>query len=261
MRWWFTLFALATGCAPHFENARPTTPPVLEAPAVSIARVSLRYSNVYLLHVNDGPTVLVDAGGPSDIPRMQAALEEVGLAPKDVGLVVLTHGHGDHAGMASFFQKAGAKIVVGRGDELQTTVGHNDEMTPQSPFAVVLKPFVRLDYEPFTPDILVDGELDLTPYGLQGARVRHMPGHTRGSLVVVANRTEALVGDQMLGGIWGGMFHEGSAGDHYYQLEPRRNQCNIQALLDQGIETFYVGHGGPLRRDTVARYAASFEKC
>jgi glyoxylase-like metal-dependent hydrolase (beta-lactamase superfamily II) len=250
---------LVGACAPRFTSTRDGVA-TLEPPRVVVSRIELTYSNAFLLTAGGSSraSVLVDAGGPSDVPVTTAALEAIGLHPQDIKVVVLTHGHGDHAGMASFFQKGGARIVVGRGDELQTTVGHNDEMTPTGLFARALKPFVKLDYEPFVPDILVDDQLDLAPLGLPGASVRHMPGHTRGSLVVLVGGREAIVGDQMLGGIWGGAFHGSSAGDHYYQLDPVKNRCNIQALLDQGIERFHLGHGGPANRDSVLAWKKSW---
>jgi glyoxylase-like metal-dependent hydrolase (beta-lactamase superfamily II) len=247
----------AGACAPRFVSVADRAP-VLEPLPVRLERIALRYSNVYLLR-EGAAAVLVDAGSPGDAEATTSALGLLGLRPSDVRAVVLTHGHGDHAGMAAFFQKQGARIVVGRGDEAQTRVGRNDEMTPTGPFARVLKPFVKLDYEPFVPDQLVDDEIDLTSLGMGGVRVRHMPGHTRGSLVVLVGPREAIVGDQMLGGIWGGAFHAGSAGEHYYQLDPARNRCNVQALLDAGIERFYLGHGGPVSRDAVLQWRGSWE--
>src|SRR5262245_13939944 len=118
---------MGQACAPRFVSTRETSH-VLEPPPVEIQRISLAYSNVFLLRSSSG-AALVDAGSPSDVADATAALGAVGLRPSDVKVVVLTHGHGDHAGMARFFQKSGSMIVVGRGDELQTTVGHNDEMT------------------------------------------------------------------------------------------------------------------------------------
>jgi hypothetical protein len=131
-----------------------------------------------------------------------------------------------------FFQQAGAKIVVGRGDEAQATAGKNDEMSPTSAFAVVLKPFVKLDYDPFTPDVFVEDE----------------------------RKREAIVGDQILGGVWGGMLHARTAGEHYYQLDAAQNRCNIQALLARGIEHFQRGTPplpptvGPVDREAVLEW-------
>jgi hydroxyacylglutathione hydrolase len=253
----FASILLAACTRPGFVATSDGTR-VIESQPVGMARVSLEYSNVYLLRGR--AAALVDAGSSSDVDATTSALARVGLRPSDLALVILTHGHGDHAGMAAFFQKHGAKVVVGRGDELQTKVGHNDEMKPTSLFARVLKPFVKLAYEPFVPDVLVDEELDLERYGLPGVRVRRMPGHTRGSLVVLVGPREAIVGDQMLGGILGGAFHASSAGEHYYQLDPARNRCNVHSLVDAGIERFHVGHGGPLTRDAVLEWMSSWSE-
>jgi len=252
--------AMTAGCAARFAPVRESNVPLVEPTAVSIDRIELGYSNMFLLRGATSGLVLVDAGSPSDVERTVNALAAIGKTPSDVKAVVLTHGHGDHAGMGSFFQKAGAKIIVGRGDELQTTAGKNDEMPPTGLFARALKPFVKLDYEPFTPDVLVDDTLDLAPWGLPGVIVTHVPGHTRGSLVVRPRAREAIVGDMILGGMWGGMFHGRAAGDHYYQLDPARNRCNVQALLDDGVETFHIGHGGPVTRDSVLQWSESWDR-
>lgn len=258
---------LFAGCSPRFHSTGAYAPPTLERLPVEIARVDLRYSNMFLLRrrvggPGDTHAILVDAGAPSDQDRAVDALANLGLAPRSIDFVILTHGHGDHAGLGSFFQKSGAKIIVGRGDEAQTTVGHNDEMTSRSIFARVLKPFVRLDYARFTPDILVDDTLDLGQQGWAGVHLRRMPGHTRGALVVVVGSSpgprEAIVGDQMLGGVWGGTFLQTHAGDHYYQLDPDLNKCNVHALLADGIETFHLGHGGPVQRDSVLQWKKSW---
>jgi hydroxyacylglutathione hydrolase len=243
------LLLVLAGCAPRFAPAR-LAEPVLEPPAVTVDRIELRYANVHLLRAR-GAVALVDSGTPDDAPLISSALDALGLRPEDVKVVILTHGHGDHAGSAAFFQKRGAKILLGRGDETQTTAGHNDEMIPTSWFGSLLKPFVKFDYPPLSPDVLVDDELDLAPWGFPGVRALRMPGHTRGSLVVLLGGREAVVGDQMLGGVWGGLFHAETPGEHYYQLDPGQNRRNIAALLARGIERFHLGHGGPVTRDAV----------
>jgi glyoxylase-like metal-dependent hydrolase (beta-lactamase superfamily II) len=48
------------------------------------------------------------------------------------------------------------------------------------------------------PDVLVDDELSLKGYGLEGTIV-HAPGHTAGSLMILLSSGEVLVGDQVRG--------------------------------------------------------------
>src|SRR5256885_15542533 len=86
-------FALAiTGCA--------GTAPVGKSPkGAQIVRIPLRLSNVYL--VKSKTPVLIDSGTLGDLPDLDAALAENGVRTTHVGLVVLTHAHADHAGLAS----------------------------------------------------------------------------------------------------------------------------------------------------------------
>ncbi|KAL2079736.1 hypothetical protein ACEWY4_025480 [Coilia grayii] len=59
-----------------------------------------------------GPkTILVDTGGPWDREFLLAQLETRGLKPKDVSVVVGTHGHSDHVGNLGLFPDS--LMVVG----------------------------------------------------------------------------------------------------------------------------------------------------
>jgi hydroxyacylglutathione hydrolase len=248
----------ASACASsRFAATRDGAPPVLEPPPVSVERLARTYSNIYLLR---GTSVaLVDSGSPGDADALREALAEKGLRPNDVRVVVLTHGHADHAGTARFLQQNGAKVVLGRGDESMTRAGSNDEMSSTGVLGTLLKPFVRFPFDPFVPDVVVDDELELSTYGLPGVRVKRMPGHTRGSVVVLVGRREAITGDLMLGGAFGLPSATRDVGEHYYQHDRRRNHCNVQALLDLGIDRFHLGHGGTVERDAVMRWRRSWD--
>ena len=71
-------------------------------------------NNVFVF--DDGPeTVLVDTGDGTEATRRQlgAALGDLGIAFADVDRIFLTHGHGDHAGLAGQIQAAsGAEVYV-----------------------------------------------------------------------------------------------------------------------------------------------------
>ncbi len=238
------VLALA-GCGEaRFGLVRPPT-----SPAVSISLVWLSWSNVYLLRAGDA-AVLVDSGSPGDWDALVSALALEQLTPGALRLVVLTHGHADHAGLAARLQRESVPIALGAGDRGMASRGHDDPLVPTSPLGDVLRPFVDFPYEPFTPDLVVEAPLELSAYGLPGVRVLPMPGHTPGSLVVEVGRRDVLVGDQMLGGL-GGELGGGNAGEHFYQADLRENHCNVLALVQRGVVTFYPGHGGPIDRVSV----------
>jgi hydroxyacylglutathione hydrolase len=253
-----SLCLVATGCgSSRFAATRDSAPAVLEPPPVSVECLARKYSNIYLLR---GTSVaLVDAGAPGDADALREALAERGLRPSDVRLVVLTHGHADHAGTARFLQQNGAKVVLGRGDEPMTRAGHNDEMSSTGVLGVLLKPFVRFPFDPFAPDVIVDDELDLSAHGLPGIRVKRMPGHTRGSVVVFVGGREVITGDLMLGGAFGLPSATRDVGEHYYQHDRTLAHCNVQALLDLGIDRFHLGHGGTVEREAVLRWRRAWE--
>jgi glyoxylase-like metal-dependent hydrolase (beta-lactamase superfamily II) len=196
--------------------------------------------------------VLVDAGSKGDMPALESAMASHGIRWSDVAAVVITHGHSDHAALASEIRRrSGARLILGRGDAQMASSGHNDELKPTNFTATLLKRFfIDPSYEPFAADILVDTSLDLEQFGVAGV-VRQAPGHTPGSLVVELADGRAFVGDMMLGGIMGGRFFADHAGEHYFQADPARNRRNIAELLRRPITTFYLGHGGPVERSSV----------
>ncbi|MEO6398743.1 MAG: MBL fold metallo-hydrolase [Tepidiformaceae bacterium] len=75
----------------------------------AVRRIKLGYNNVYALDT-EGGNVLIDAGPD------YAGAEGVLIADTPVAVVV-THGHLDHAGLGRWWQKRGASVSLGRGDE------------------------------------------------------------------------------------------------------------------------------------------------
>jgi hydroxyacylglutathione hydrolase len=216
----------------------------------AIVQIPLRLSNVYL--VKSTHPVLVDSGTLGDMRDLSQALDDNGVPVRDLSLIILTHGHADHSGLASDLRDASAaKIMLGAGDLPLASAGKNDDLQPMNFAGKVLKPFITSIYPPFDPDIVVhDTEIDLTSAGIDG-KVIQMPGHTKGSLVVVLANHAAFVGDMIAGGALGGIFFPHDPHEHYYQADPKMNRENIKKLLAMGVETFYLGHGGPAKRADV----------
>jgi glyoxylase-like metal-dependent hydrolase (beta-lactamase superfamily II) len=238
---------LLAGCGVTTEVVGRTPPPEAE-----IVRIELAYSNVYLIH--SARPILVDSGSPGELEDLRRGLADQGARLEDVALVVLTHGHGDHAGGAAAIRSATtARVVLGKGDVAMAAAGKNRTLPPTSLMARLLRPFVDFCHPPYVPDVALEGELDLAPSGIKG-KVVSMPGHTPGSLVVLLENRTAFVGDQMLGGWLGGTFRRHSPGEHYYQDDVEQNRKNVRALLERGVETFYLGHGGPVAASDVREY-------
>ncbi len=213
-------------------------------------RIPLKLSNAYLIRTRT--PILIDTGTLGDLDDLDAALRENGVRTTSLRLVVLTHAHADHAGLAADLHRiSGAAIAVGAGDVAQAHDGENDPLRPTGFTGSVLKPFIPTEFPSADADIVVRDPVDLAPWGVSG-RIVQMPGHTRGSVVVLLDDKRAFVGDMMLGGSLGGLLFPSSPGEHYYQADPAANRRNIRVLLEQGVTTFFLGHGGPVSRDDVA---------
>lgn len=63
---------------------------------------ALGFTNVYLLRGNDG-NLLIDTGWDSDdtFQSLKDQLSEIGVDPKDISQIVVTHGHRDHYGLVT----------------------------------------------------------------------------------------------------------------------------------------------------------------
>jgi len=123
---------------------------------------------------------------------------------------------------------------------LQT--GRNAALVPNSLLARLAAPFLKLQ-KPLPgvkPELLIDGAFDLGEYGVAG-EILPTPGHTPGSLSVVLEGGEAIVGDLVMGGVFRPRVPHlpmiASDVDHV--------RASIKALLDRGVTRFYAAHGGP----------------
>ena len=222
------------GCGPAVVGRTPR--------GAEIVKIPLQLSNAYLVKT-DTP-VLIDTGTIGDEHDLNAALADQGLSMRRIALVVVTHVHADHAGLAAALQSFGARVIVGLGDAERAGRGVNDELLPTSFTASLIKPLIRSVFPELYPDVAVaQGEpFDLAPWGIDG-KVIAMPGHTAGSLAVVMANHTAFVGDMMRGG----------PAEHYFHADREGNRRNIEALCAAGVETFYLGHGGPESRADVMR--------
>jgi glyoxylase-like metal-dependent hydrolase (beta-lactamase superfamily II) len=191
------------------------------APAgVPIIRIPLRLSNAYLLKTRT--PVLIDSGTIGDMEELASGLASFGVRTSDLGAVVVTHGHADHAGLAADLRRAsGAKIFLGAGDVPLARVGHNDVLLPTSFTARVLGPFIPDVYPELEPDVAVREPATLAPWGIDG-KVVAMPGHTPGSVVVLLANHAAFVGDALAGGSLGGLLWPSSPTEHLFHATGKK---------------------------------------
>jgi glyoxylase-like metal-dependent hydrolase (beta-lactamase superfamily II) len=119
--------------------------------------------------------------------------------------------------------------------------------------ARLIRPFVPTRFRAFTPDLLVEDELDLAPYGVVGM-VRALPGHTPGSLALRLDDGDVIAGDVMRGGWLGGRIGAGRPRGHYFQADEAAAVAATRTLLAAGARRLHLGHGGPVEAAAAAAH-------
>ncbi|RJQ54440.1 MAG: MBL fold metallo-hydrolase [Actinobacteria bacterium] len=187
-------------------------------------------TNCYIVASDDGTGAVLDPGDDSG-----RILDRVRARGIDVRYVINTHGHADHTSAnGDVVEATGAKLVIGREDARMLT----DPVANISAF---------LGERPLSPEaeVLVDDgdELGIGPVSL---RFLHTPGHTAGSLVVLADGA-LFSGDTLFAGSVGRTDLPG--GSSRRLSESLRTK--LLPLPDSTI--VYPGHGEP---STIGREKA-----
>lgn len=205
--------------------------------------------------------ILVDAGMPGSAPKILAALAREGFAPSDVSLLLITHRHVDHIGGAAALKHAtGAPVAVHALDADGLRRGDGGPRPPTGWGARLfdLTGIPGESAEPCEPDLVIERDFALAPYGVLGGVVVHTPGHTAGSISALLPDGDVLAGDLVIGGITflGGIMRLGHARKPPFEDDPLVVRQSLIRLLEQGAKRFFVGHGGPLMAAALREYIA-----
>lgn len=240
----FLILVGITACAAPQQALQPTT---AVAPIVRKLEVG-DGTNAYV--VMGSRPILVDTGWGKQTAKLEKALAATGVQPRELQLIVLTHGHGDHAGGALHMQKlSGAQVVAGAGDAEMLAAGRNRPLKPMGALGRLIRGFSDKPFPPVKADVMVTTDLDLTPYGING-KVIVVPGHTPGALAVILDGGDAIVGDLVRGSI--GSSH--SPTRHFFHDDCTAAEAHVATLVQKGVKRFYVGHGGPLDAQAALEY-------
>ena len=205
--------------------------------------------------------VVVDGGTPGGERRIERALHSAHRTLADVSLILVTHGHPDHAGgVAALRRMTGAPVAA---DPREVPYLERRARAPTHPTGLagrlfLCTPLPHEAFEPFTPDVLVDEAFDLRRYGFD-ALVHRSGGHTPGSLSVFVPSTGDLIAADLLAGgvgIGGVMFHDRVIDPPFHDDFRRVRAAVTELLALEGLRTFHVCHGGPLRPRDVERWLA-----
>jgi hydroxyacylglutathione hydrolase len=218
------------------------------SPSQHIIPVGIGFSWAYI--VRDEGTILVDTGFPGSEGILLSALREHGVLPGDLRLILITHGHADHAGSgAALRQATGALVAAGHHEVGRLRTGISGKLKATSLAGRIFGLFCgrkRLSrYPPLEPDILIDSEYDLLVHGVHGC-VIPTPGHTEGSISVLLESGDAIVGDLISAAL---LF--GSPAVPYFADDLYAWSGSIRSVLERSSGRIYTGHGGPFDVETI----------
>ncbi len=199
--------------------------------------------NVFLLRGDKG-AVLVDTGVKNQADLILERLAAHNVAPQDVRLILLTHGHADHYGSAAALrERTGAPIALHTLEAEALRSGrYPAENSKPTLFLSLLMRLPGAGRLPaLEPDITFEDEWSLDEYGVAG-RVILTPGHTPGSISVLMDSGEAIVGD-MVTGRFTRLLRQPGLPFIAWNLE--RNQESIRRLVALSPRIIYASHGGP----------------
>ena len=222
----------------------------------TIHPLSLRLSNAYLL-VGDHRPVLVDTGSPGDERRIEEGCATAGVDQRDFALILHTHVHSDHFGTTAHFAAlARCPVCYHENDRELAAQGHNGRLRGVGLRGRVMAPFFsRTPFKTVSTDLPAAEGRSLDDLGVS-ATLLHTPGHTRGSISIVMDDGDAIVGDVLMGGYIGGAFRPGKPNFHYFAEDPGARDA--QSGPRAGHDARQTPRGprrpaGPRRRQPLAR--------
>lgn len=202
-----------------------------------IHRIKCGNGNCYIVE-NGTAGILVDTGKREYLNQVMEACKAY-----LVRLIVLTHGHFDHAENAARLSGA-LGVPIGMNEKDYDLISSNtsqsltaDTLLGKVVLSVSLRDFSRRPMQVFKPDVcLRDGD-SLADYGIP-ATIIALAGHTKGSIGVDVEGKHLIAGDALMN-----MFYPTVSMLYHNKSDMLASAEKISGL---GERTIYFGHGKPL---------------
>jgi glyoxylase-like metal-dependent hydrolase (beta-lactamase superfamily II) len=169
----------------------------LEIKTISTHLILNNYINCYLVKTDTG-FILIDTGRASKRTKLEKELESAGCQPGNLKLIVLTHGDFDHTGNAAYLRKKfGTRIAMHYDDSGMAERGDMfwNRKNPNVLIRIMFDLFFGLrKSDRFKPDLYIEDGYDLSGYEF-GAKVLHLPGHSKGSIGILTADGNLFCGD------------------------------------------------------------------
>ena len=201
---------------------------------MKITRIPCGNGNCFCVEDGDN-AILVDTSCAEYRDKILAVCK-----PKNIQLIVLTHGHFDHIQNAAFLSdKLNAPIAMHRDDIALIKDKLAEPIMAHTLLGKVImkvsqKGFDQAKVEQFEPGIFLEDSYSLSKYGVS-ATIIGLPGHTKGSIGVVVGNHDIIVGDALMN-----MVHPTKSPLYGNRALMEQSAAIISAL---GDVTVHFGHG------------------
>lgn len=205
-----------------------------------------RLASPTLIDTGEG-LILIDTGFPTAQAMLVDSIYRLGFDPRDVKIVLHSHGHMDHYGATRFFQRVcGAKAWLHPADaELFLKYPETFE-------------FAGDPVPPFTPDALyMDGQV--ITLGNTSIRVVHTPGHSPGAVSFFFDVTEnGVTRHAGLPGCIGRntLFRHEFERLHYPETTPQDFLDSMEKIMDEPVDLWLGSHPTKYHNDALAKREA-----
>jgi len=225
-----------------------------------IIPLKLKITNCFLIQGSQG-YLMVDAGPPKSITKFQAAIKELKIAPEDIKLIFITHGHWDHWGsLAGIAELTGAKTAINYREapwleDKRVRVPGGIGIWGKTVLVLLslIKSNIKAGLQTASADMaLKDEEFSLISYGIKG-KIIHTPGHTGGSMSLLLESGDAFVGDLAMSGFP----RINGPGPFVLGEDTDAMKRSWKLLLDMGALKIWPSHGNPFSANVFREYCKS----
>jgi hydroxyacylglutathione hydrolase len=211
---------------------------------MQVQRLPLAGTNAFL--ISGKRHVLVDTGPARARAALMDGLASLGVRGEDLSLVLATHAHATSVGNAAFLQRTfGVPLAVHGADAPILATGIDRRASITEPVSALMHWVGDRRFEAAHPDVVFGHTTSLYQYGIE-ATVVHTPGHTIGSASVLLQSGDAIVGDLLMGGSFGGRVSPSYPHRHYFAEVPARVPRSLALLNRLGAQRLHPGTGAIL---------------
>jgi len=218
--------------------------------------INLGITNSFLIEANNG-YFLVDTGLQNSYKSFLKKLKKNSIELKDIKYIILTHHHFDHTGFLAkiLTENKNIKLIVHKNElkalsKGESILGEKALLTKSFSLFTQLKPnygkfdsvFIRKQ------DIILDEkDFSLKKFGID-AKIVFTPGHTEGSISILFDNGDTIVGDLIINIKLVRGFKPFVA-DSYEEIIK-----SLKKINERGAKTLYPSHGKKVDINKVFNY-------